>query len=167
MEGAENNLELVELRDATNLVPGWQVQEWWFYVAIFVILVAVILILLLKKKPKKIDTLALRKQAYLDAKKDFQNMEESGSRESAGKVSLILRRYLATAMQEPALFETHEEFVGRHDGLKSLPNDLRIELGGFFSRLASCKYSSDGNAGYSGSEMKSEGMEFLERAHRA
>jgi len=40
--------------------------------------------------------------------------------------SLILREYLSSAAGDPALFETHEEFISRHDALQSLTPDAGL-----------------------------------------
>ena len=68
-------------------------------------------------------------------------------------------------MKKPALFETHEEFVGRHEALQGLPDDVKTDAGSFFGKLAARKYApenmpSDGN-------LRDEGLALLERIHRA
>ena len=60
--------------------------------------------------------------------------------EVATKTSLILRHYLALALEEPALYETHEEFLLRSDALQNLPRGARERLTPLLSELASAKY---------------------------
>lgn len=56
-------------------------------------------------------------------------------------LSLALRRYLAIALGDPSLFETHEEFLARHDALASLPESIRHSLSEHFSTLCRYKYA--------------------------
>ena len=44
---------------------------------------------------------------------------------------------------DPALFETHEEFISRHQALASYPEDLRKVTAEGFSHLARLKYGPD------------------------
>lgn len=60
--------------------------------------------------------------------------------EVATKTSLILRHYLALTLEEPALYETHEEFLLRSDALKKLPRGSRERLAPLLSELATAKY---------------------------
>lgn len=55
--------------------------------------------------------------------------------------SLILRKYLSAAANDPALFETHEEFISRHDSLQALKPEARAAAEAGFTRLASLKYA--------------------------
>ena len=57
--------------------------------------------------------------------------------------SLTLRDYLATAADDPALFETHEEFIARHDSLAALTEKARAAAAAGFSRLAALKYAAE------------------------
>lgn len=167
MEENENSLKLAESRDAIQLVPGWEPQLWWFIVAASVIAVLVVgLVLLLRKKPK-VDPLKEKREAYREAKTAFGKKESGDAREDAIQVSLVLRRYLARSMNEPALFETHEEFVSRHDGLRDLPEEVRSETGELFTKLAAVKYAPDDIAGLEMQGMHAEGSALLERIHRA
>lgn len=162
-----NSLELAETRDAIDLVPTWEPQLWWFIVAAAVVVIFVGgLLLLLRKKPK-VDLLKEKREAYREAKLAFGEKESGDARENAIKVSIILRRYLARSMNEPALFETHEEFVARHDGLKDLPEDVRSETGALFSKLAAVKYAPDDIAQLEIAGAHAEGSALLERIHRA
>ena len=63
------------------------------------------------------------------------------ARDAAVQSSLILRQYLAVAAGDPALFETHEEYLSRHQALQAFSEDARSAAGLGFSRLAAIKYS--------------------------
>jgi hypothetical protein len=171
MDENANSFELAESRDAIQLVPTWEPQLWWFFagtafLAAFLAAILLLLILLLRKKPK-VDLRKEKREAYQEAKLAFGAKGSGDAREIAIQVSMILRRYLAKSMKEPALFETHEEFVARHDGLKDLPEGVRSEVGSFFTKLAAVKYAPDDIAAGEAQGTHAEGAALLERMHRA
>ena len=57
------------------------------------------------------------------------------------QTSLILRKYLSLAADDPALFETQEEFIARNDALVSLTETARAACAAGFARLAAFKYA--------------------------
>lgn len=166
MEGKENVFELVESQDALDSVPTWQVEVWWFVVAAGALLVIFGLVMILRKKVLVDGSPHLKDEAYRNARAGFQEVPQGSVREEAVSVSMILRRYLADSMGEPALYETHEEFVGRHDGLKGLPVVLRSDVGSFFSQLAAWKYAPE-EAVVEGMMPREQGLGLLERIHKA
>ena len=167
MEDEKNTFELVESRDALELVPRWEPQAWWYFVAAGLIVVLIFLCIFLKRKKGVHDPSRERREAYAAAKKEFDTMASNDIRDTAMKVSLVLRGYLARSLQEPALFETHEEFIGRHDGLKNLPEEIGSEVGSFFSRLAALKYAPLEATDESSMELRDSGKDILERIHKA
>lgn len=62
-------------------------------------------------------------------------------RECGLQVSLIIRRFLQGEVQDPALFETHEEFSRRLDSLASVPEVCRNDTRLLLERLADLKYA--------------------------
>lgn len=166
MEGNANSFELVESRDAIDLVPRWEPQAWWFFTTAGLVISLILLVVVLKRKKSASDPHRERREAYNEAKKDFQKLEDGGVRDAAIRVSVIIRRYLAKSMGESALFETHEEFISRHDALKDLPEDVRKAVADFFNRLAALKYApvspDELPAGIYG-----DGLKLLERIHAA
>ena len=167
MEEKGKSLELAESRDAIQLVPTWDPQLWWVFAAVAVLAAIVLLLVLLLKRKPVVDPLKEKREAYLEAKAAFSGGDVADPRESAIQVSMILRRYLARSMGEPALFETHEEFISRHDGLKDLPEDLKSEVGAFFSKLAAAKYAPDDILSVDANSTHAEGAALLERIHGA
>lgn len=167
MEEKGKSLELAESRDAIDLVPTWDPQLWWVFAAVAVVAAVVLLMVLLLRKKPVFDASKEKREAYLEAKAAFSGKVGTDPRESAIQVSMILRRYLARSMNEPALFETHEEFIARHDGLKNLPDDVRSEAGAFFSKLAAVKYAPDDIVGMDADHTSAEGAALLERIHSA
>lgn len=57
------------------------------------------------------------------------------------ELSLLLREYVTGETQDPALFETHEEFSRRFDALATVPPNFRRELSALLSELAALKYA--------------------------
>ena len=167
MEKKGKSLELAESRDAIDLVPTWDPQLWWVLAAVAVIAALVLLVAILLRRKPVVDASKEKREAYLGAKAALSGDEVTEPRESAIRVSMILRRYLARSMNEPALFETHEEFIARHDGLKDLPDALKSEVGDFFSKLAADKYAPDDHVSIEANTTYAEGAALLERIHSA
>ena len=59
----------------------------------------------------------------------------------ATECSLIMRRYLAVVTSDPALFETHEEWIARHDAVESFSQPLTADIHQLFEQLAEWKYT--------------------------
>ena len=57
------------------------------------------------------------------------------------RISLIIRRYLATAFDDPALFETNEEFSLRESALSQLHPDSREPITRHLTALSQLKYA--------------------------
>lgn len=170
MAESGKEFELVETSRAMELVPERELQAWWLIAGGLAVLLLVGLMMYLRKRERErvADPLGEKRAAYVEAKKELGEIESIGGREERGMavaVSEILRRYLARAMQEPALYETHEEFLGRHEALAGLPEGVREETGGYFSRLADMKYGRESGAGGGGEEIVARGRELLERMH--
>jgi hypothetical protein len=87
------------------------------------------------------DPHAIRRAAHAAATADMAEVSSSTPREAAVCCSLALRKYLSVVAQEPALFETHEEYVSRHEALKKFSEEARAAAGVEFSRLATLKYT--------------------------
>lgn len=68
--------------------------------------------------------------------------EKPALREGATALSLILRSYLTGKSNDPALFETHQEFNRRASALTSLPFELQGTARELLQKMAHLKYSS-------------------------
>ncbi|MEP2777492.1 MAG: hypothetical protein ABJQ29_08170 [Luteolibacter sp.] len=162
-----NSFELIESNDAMELIPQREIPVWWFVAGFLGLLVITSLLMLFRKGTKPVDPLVQKRLAYRKAKSALGNLGTEGVRDTAVAVSHILRQYLAEAMDEPALFETHEEFISRHDGLKDFPEDVRHETGEFFAQLAEVKYAMKVPQECDSGKMAEGGMKLLERMHGA
>ncbi|MFD0895756.1 hypothetical protein KBB96_02145 [Luteolibacter ambystomatis] len=142
-------------------LPAWQIA----LAAIALILVILLIVLAIRKK-RPVDEGSVRRRAYQDALRCLEEARPAGSREAATLSSFILRRYLAVVAKDPALYETHEEFVGRHDILKNVSDDTRHQTVEGFGHLASLKYGRETRAGEGGPVIQSS-RSLLETLHRA
>lgn len=62
-------------------------------------------------------------------------------RECSLQLSLIVRHYLQGQVQDPALFETHEEFSQRLDSLATVPKECQYDTRYLLEQLADLKYA--------------------------
>ncbi len=66
-----------------------------------------------------------------------------GLRECSQRLSLILRAFLSGQTQDPALYETHEEFSHRMDSLASVPASCQYDTRCLLEALAEQKYAAE------------------------
>jgi hypothetical protein len=107
----------------------------------------------------------VRNLAYKEASRAMDQIAAPHARAAAVQTSLILRKYLSLAADDPALFETHEEFIARNDALNSLTESARAACARGFARLASFKYAPEVPA-VEAPTVVSEARELLETLHR-
>lgn len=117
---------------------------WWAWTMIALgSLIVILLIILLASRQKpavasnnKVD----RNKAYMEAQKEIQDASKLQPREAATNISSALRRYMTTIFGDPTLYETHEEYLSRHEALSCIPESSRLKVSELFSELASFKY---------------------------
>ena len=168
MDGAPHNFQLLEPPSPEALVPDSLLETWMVVVAAAVIILLVILIIWLLKRRKNaaIDPFAARNAAYKEAVAALDAMKpDTTTRDAAVRCSLITRKYLSTAAGDPALFETHEEYISRHEALKSFSEQARTAAQKDFSRLAALKYSAEIPDAAAG-DVISESRNLLETLHQ-
>ncbi|MES2439458.1 MAG: hypothetical protein V4584_10345 [Verrucomicrobiota bacterium] len=141
MNEKPGNFELLEPASPEALVPDSWVEPWMIVIAALLALGALAFCLLKKKKSALFDPFAVRRAAHAEAAAALEKIGPVAPREAAVQASLILRRYLSVAAGDPALFETHEEYLSRHEALKSFSEDARGSTALGFARLAAIKYS--------------------------
>jgi hypothetical protein len=165
MDGDTPKLELMEPASPEALIPSYELWPWLTAAAVlFTLLLILLCILLKKRKPTAINLMALRKAAFDDAKATLESITPTTCRETAIITSLILRKYLSTAANDPALFETHEEFISRHDSLQALTTESRAAAEAAFTRLASLKYAEEIPADHP-AEVITDARKLLETLH--
>lgn len=134
--------ELLEPVSPETLVPHSWVEPWMIIAAVAAFfLLAGLVWSLTRKKPGPPDPRLAQEAARAEAAAALDKIGEVPPREAAVVSSLILRKYLATAAGDPALFETHEEYIGRHEALKDFSEEARGSATLGFTRLAAIKYS--------------------------
>lgn len=142
MEGEMTTLELVDPSPPESLIPEPAVSLWWIgAAAVGVLAMALLLWMLLRRSNQGENPATIREAAFKEAGASLAEITTSDFRLAAIQCSLVLRHYLAKACGDPALFETHEEFVSRHDSLKDLSEDARSAAKSGFDRLVVLKYS--------------------------
>lgn len=143
-ENTEDAMALRELVPVEPLLPDPGIPPWvWFAAAAAVLGLALLVVFLRRTRSAAEDPAKARKEAYARAKAALETVPAGGIQEAATRVSVTLRRYLADVSGDPALFETHEEFVARHEALTKYPEDLRKFTAEGFSHLARLKYGPD------------------------
>jgi len=138
------SFDLKEPAPPEPLLPVDPPSLWWF-VLIGLLLVVIVLggwFHQRQRRARQADPHALRQQAFRDAQTALAGINATTARGAAIQVSLILRRYLAAAVMDPSLYETHEEFIARSDSLKALTEPARDACHTGFAALAAVKYSS-------------------------
>lgn len=166
MNGKPDDLKLLEASSPESLLPESGFSQWWIIagVALFVFIIIVILIVWKRRSPVSGMT-NLRHAAYANALTEFSCTTASDVRDAAIQCSLILRKYLSVAAGDPALFETHEEFISRHDALQPLTGEARLAAANGFTRLATLKYAPDIPAEATAEEIIQQSRALLETLH--
>jgi len=143
---SDDALVLRELVPADPLLPDPGLPPWaWVLIGLVILAIAGFAFFLRRTKTVEADPHHRREEAYARAQHDLESVPEGGMQAAATKVSLVLRRYLAIVCGDPALFETHEEFIARHASLSSYPEELRNVTAEGFSHLARLKYGREAN----------------------
>jgi len=164
MKDASANFELLEPALPEALVPHSWIELWMILTVLALLLIAAAWLILRKKMTGPLNPLLLRNAAYQSANAAFSELNPQDARDAAVQCSLVLRRYLSAAASDPALFETHEEFISRHDALKALTEATRKSSECGFARLASLKYAAD-IPEVSSLEVMTESKALLETLH--
>ena len=158
--------ELKEPAAMEGLLQGDDSQVGWLAAALLALLVLVVWFISWQRRRRSKHAAGTRRDlAYHDASAALQRITAADARAAAVQTSLILRRYLSLAAEDPALFETHEEFVARNDALLALSESASAACADGFTRLAACKYAAEVSA-LEPSEVVGDARGLLETLHR-
>lgn len=142
MAGQTTGFELMEPASPEALMPDSGLWFWLVLAAMVVLVVLVIMIYLRHGKSSvAADPERMRHAAFAEATAALANIRTADVRDAAVQSSLILRRYVLAVTGDPALYETHEEFVLRHDALQALAAEARAAAEAGFTRMAAMKYA--------------------------
>lgn len=135
--------ELREPASPDALLPPDPLPPWLLALAIVALAAAVagVWLWLRHRRRRAASPEVLRENAFRQARAALDAVATPHARAAAVQVSLILRRYLATAANDPSLYETHEEFISRANALGTLTDQARAACHDGFTRLAAIKYS--------------------------
>ena len=139
---AEPTSTLHDISDPGPLLPGIHVPVWIWALATLAAAALVLLVVFLLRRPKPGP--ASLEEIYDQSRKELECLRGCLDRlplaAVATEASLSIRRYLAACLGEPALYETHEEFLLRDEALAELPAGSREHLNPLLTRLAELKY---------------------------
>jgi hypothetical protein len=139
MEENAPSLELYDIPSVQDLIPRFWIP-WWAWIAAPLALIALFLLIrALRGRTRKVIPSEEAYQRAMDSLEQAKDIKHIVALATA--VSLILRRYLAIALADSSLFETHEEFLARHQALEVVPDELRRSLTDYFTTLCRYKYA--------------------------
>jgi hypothetical protein len=164
---AEENVtfELNEPVAPEALLPRDYTRVGWASAALVALVLLLIWLIRWQRRRGLANPLIVRNLAYKEAVRALDQVAAPHARAAAVQTSMILRKYLSVAANDPALFETHEEFIARNDALNSLTEFARAACASGFERLASFKYAPEVPA-LEAPAVVSEARELLETLHR-
>ncbi len=160
-----NRLVLQESTAPVELLPAFGLWPWWLAVSILALATIAVLVFLKTRKPATVEIGKIRETAFREALAALETTTAEDARGAAVLSSLALRKYLSVAASDPALYETHEEFISRRDALQPLTAAARAAADAGFSRLAALKYAPE-IPGTPAAEVTAESRALLETLHQ-
>lgn len=165
------SLPLRDIVPAEEFAPGSPTPLWIWIVVVGVLALAILAFLRWRSSSASpsVDEQEKKNAAFDAARSDILETRKSADQkpatETAVALSLALRRYLGVAVDDPALFQTHEEFVLSADALAAIPAAGRQQTRDFFDQLAALKYAPQGQAGDALNPLCDQSLELLNRLH--
>ena len=142
MDPSQEDIRFVETPATDNLMPTPVTWETWVIIAVVLLVLMLIAWFIWRsRRPTAATAEDLHKKAHDEAIAALAVCPTEKRTPAATECSLILRRYLAAVTGDPALFETHDEWVARHNAMESFGEDLKQQTQTLFTRLAEWKYS--------------------------
>jgi hypothetical protein len=141
MNETSAHFELMEPTSPEALIRDAWVEPWMLVVGLVLAALVAAAIIRHRRKAKPIPQEAIRDAARNCALSALSQLIPVHARDAAVQTSLILRSYLSSVAADPALFETHEETLARHEALQGFSQEAKAAAKLGFSRLAALKYS--------------------------
>ena len=115
-----------------------------FYIIIAAVLVlgAVVAAIIIRRKARKLPAPPTAEEIAYREIEELQAQAPT-MRECCQGLSLILRRYLTGSTQDPALYETQEEFRQRMDAMTGIPAECQYRTRKHLDTLAEYKYAGE------------------------
>lgn len=141
----ENLLNAIPTLEQDVPADTFMVQNFWIPLAwglgIALLLAGIALWLMLRRRKSPALPRTPLQQAFAELERLAEELPPL--RECSLRLSMVLRSYLTGQIQDPALFETHEEFSRRMDALSAVPTACRYDTRFLLERLADMKYAGD------------------------
>ena len=113
----------------------------WGLCIVLVLLVALVVWLVMRHRKRGTALPVLTPRQLAERALDVLAEQLPPLREGSLRLSMILRTFLTGQTQDPALFETHEEFSRRMDALSTVPRSCQYATRDLLERLAEQKYA--------------------------
>ena len=134
-------LDLRDIPEVEKFIPH-PALPWWAWLMIALFSVALVLFFVRLARRKVATAESIRAKAYHEAMTELEKAKSIQNPVTlATTVSLTIRHYLALVFSDSSIFETHEEFLSRHDALARLPEPSRQQISTHFQQLARLKYA--------------------------
>jgi len=139
------NPTIHDIADPAPFLPGPPViwLTWWFWLVVVLTIVSLTLLIAFLCRKK---SASRHQRTLLDkARKRLAEVKAASGKTSpetiATNISLVLREYLEAAYDDPALFETNEEFSLRPHALQKIHPGCREPVARHLEQLSEMKYS--------------------------
>ena len=133
------------LDDAPTAEQMEQTQAWGMFLWIsggIILAIGCAVVIILRRKKRELPPAPTPEETALRSIEALRTAP-IGLRECCLELSMILRRYLSGSTQDPALYETHEEFSQRMDALSGIPAECQFNTRKLLESLAEYKYAGE------------------------
>lgn len=141
MNEKSGSFELLEPASPESLIPDTPIEPWMIGAGVLVLVLLIVALVALKSRKPVVSSASVRDAAHREAVSELETIAATDARGAAVQSSMILRKYLVAAANDPALYETHEETISRHEAFKGFSEEARLTTQGGFTRLAALKYA--------------------------
>lgn len=156
---------LHDISDPAPLLPGVEIPVWLWVLAALAVCGFILLAMVLRLRARPTASASVE-ETYENSRRELmalrKHLADRPVAAIATEASLAVRRYLAACLSEPALYETHEEFMLRGEALSQLPAGARTHLNPLMERLAEVKYGPSGTDADSAAELVGNCLEVLQ-----
>jgi len=117
-------------------------KDWCFMGSVLLMVMLIVFFVVRRLKRRSLAPSAdLIAKAYRETLAALAICPTTDRTQTATECSMLLRRYLSQITGDPALYQTHEEWVSRHDSLNSFSDALKEQTHTLFTNLAQSKYA--------------------------